>query len=455
MNAPSSVQPAAGHGIIDAAGRLIEADGQLRQLHAQAGGEEGGFLAVPQIAAVARLARRLQASIAQTALAADGNRNVKILVRAEPAGGNIRLSLDPWVEVADRPLSRTFDRRADLERASVDWTWQADSELRFTRLSPLAAGMAGSGLTNLRGKPLTALFRLRECEDGSLPILTALAGRTGFDRQHAEIRSGDGECVILSAHPLIGPSGEFLGLSGSATRVSEGDLAEEDRGTAAIAPAFGERLDEALRAPLAQIIEEAEALARQQAGPMAPSYAGYAADINSAARHLLSLVDDLSVLQSSGRANLISNLTTIDLAPAAREAVLLLRRQAEEKGVTLVLPPEGNSPAIGDYRKVVQVIVNLVTNAIRYSPEHAEVLVELGGGNGKAWVSVTDQGKGIHPSDQKRIFEKFERLDPTEPGGTGLGLFTSRELARAMGGDIQIESGWGKGSRFSLSLTAR
>ena len=453
MNAPSSVQPAAGYGIVDAAGRLIEADAPVRELHAKAGGDEGGVLAVPQVAAVARLARRLQAAIVQTALVAAGDKDVEIVVRAEPSGGNIRISFEKWVEAPGRSLSGTFDREADLERASADWSWEVDSQLRFARLSPLAAGMIRSSVAAIPGKPLTALFRLRESEDGSLPILTALASRIGFDGQLAEVRGGDGECVILSGQPVIGSSGEFLGLRGSVAGRTQDDPQDEGSG-AALEMAFGEKLDEALRAPLAQIIKEAEALARQQAGPLAPSYAGYAADINSAARHLLSLVDDLSVLQSAGRIGLSSDMSAIDLAAAAREAVSLLRRQAEEKGVTLVLPPDEKVDAIGDYRKVVQVIVNLITNAVRYSPEHAPVLVQFRSGNGKASVSVVDQGKGIHPSDQNRIFEKFERLDPSEPGGTGLGLFTSRELARAMGGDIKIESALGKGSCFTLSLAA-
>lgn len=453
MNAASSVHPAAGFGLIDSSGRLIEADEPLRGLHLRAGGEEGGFLAIPQIAAVARLSRRLQSAVAQTAVAADGDRNLEIQVRAEPVGSDIRLTFENWQEVAGRNASApSSGHQTDLERASVDWTWEVDSELRLTRLSPLAAGMIGSAVTDAIQKPLTTLFRLRESEDGSLPILTGIAGRKEFDRQLAELRGGDGECVILSARPVMGSSGEFLGLQGSVTRLCEADRPDEDSRPPAKS-AFGEKLDHALRAPLAQIIEEAEALARQQAGPLGPSYAGYAADINSAARHLLSLVDDLGILQAAGP-GLTSSLATINLAAAAREAGSLLRKQAEERGVSLTLPSEDDLGAIGDYRRAVQIIVNLITNAIRYSPQSSQVTVEVGRTGDRAAVSVVDKGKGIHPSDQNRIFGKFERLDPTEPGGTGLGLFTSRELARAMGGDIRLESASGKGSRFTLSLPA-
>ena len=66
--------------------------------------------------------------------------------------------------------------------------------------------------------------------------------------------------------------------------------------------------------------------------------------------------------------------------------------------------------------------------------------------------AVADQGKGIAPDDQERIFDKFERVDPAEPGGTGLGLYIARRLARAMGGDIGVDSAPGQGARFTLTL---
>ncbi|HKT15262.1 MAG TPA: ATP-binding protein, partial [Allosphingosinicella sp.] len=72
-----------------------------------------------------------------------------------------------------------------------------------------------------------------------------------------------------------------------------------------------------------------------------------------------------------------------------------------------------------------------------------------------ACVIVADQGKGVDPADQARIFDKFERVDPSEAGGTGLGLYIARRLARAMGGDIALDSAPGQGARFTLALPLR
>jgi len=96
--------------------------------------------------------------------------------------------------------------------------------------------------------------------------------------------------------------------------------------------------------------------------------------------------------------------------------------------------------------------VNLIGNAVRYSPPDGMVWIRIEREGGICAVIVADQGKGIAPDDQKRIFEKFERVDPREPGGSGLGLYIARRLARAMGGDVTVDSAPGQGARFVFTL---
>ena len=99
--------------------------------------------------------------------------------------------------------------------------------------------------------------------------------------------------------------------------------------------------------------------------------------------------------------------------------------------------------------------MNLLTNAIRYSPEGGQVWIRTDREGDLAALIIADQGKGIAPVDQPRIFEKFERVDPNEPGGTGLGLYIARRLARAMSGDISVDSAPGQGARFTFTLPSR
>ena len=109
-------------------------------------------------------------------------------------------------------------------------------------------------------------------------------------------------------------------------------------------------------------------------------------------------------------------------------------------------------PASGDFRRALQVLVNLIGNAVQYGPSGSTVRVSVERrGGGVAAVVVADQGRGIAPADAERVFEKFERLGARE-AGTGLGLYISRRLARAMRGDVTIESGAGEGARFVFTL---
>jgi len=100
-------------------------------------------------------------------------------------------------------------------------------------------------------------------------------------------------------------------------------------------------------------------------------------------------------------------------------------------------------------------MMNLIANAVRYTPEGGQVWIRTEREGDIAAIVVADQGKGIAPEDQERIFGKFERVDPAEPGGTGLGLYIARRLARAMGGDISVDSAPGQGARFTFTLPCR
>ncbi len=149
------------NGRIDAEGRLVEADPLLLALHQHAGGRPGGALAVPQIATLARLARRLGITVARPAIAADGERDLDLWVRAEPRGQDIALEISGWTvrSAAPAPEAPEADREADFQRAAADWTFETDETLALTQIS--AAGAAALGrddaaaillLLNTRGR---------------------------------------------------------------------------------------------------------------------------------------------------------------------------------------------------------------------------------------------------------------------------------------------------------------
>jgi signal transduction histidine kinase len=453
MNAEEAVR-----GRIDADGRLIAAEPRLMALHRAAGGEETGPLAVPQIAALARLARRLGIVISRGAVAAEGEADLDLWVRAEPKEGWVDLAVTGWIARPARAPAPAADseRQADFLRAGADWMWETDAGLRLTIVSPAAAAAAGKAPAQLVGQQLTRLFRLEEGEEGELALLTALAEQRRFDGQFAELRGGRGGRYRLAGIPLIDGAGRFAGFRGSAAALPAGASAPPPAAEVHPEPgAFGERLDEALRAPLARIIASAETIGAQGEGPIKSDYAGYAGDIATAGRHLLALVDDLVDLQAIERPDFRPEGEEIDLADVARRAAGLLAVRAGERRVRIDSPAGDSLPAAGDFRRALQIVVNLLTNAIRYSPEGGQIWIRTDREGDLAALIIADQGKGISDDDQARIFEKFERVDPTEAGGTGLGLYIARRLARAMSGDVAVDSAPGQGARFTFTLPLR
>lgn len=429
------------HALLDADGRLLSADPALTTLNLRAGGAVGALLAVPQLATLARLARRLGILVSRSVVVADADADVTLWIRVQPDDGGFRLSASGWTEA--RPWQPAMAANAHIATPSnAEWRWDADAALRLTFVSLDAGARHGFDALALLGQPLTVLFTLES--DEGLPIVDALAERRAFDGQRARVRAS-GKPVMLSAVARRDVQGGFAGFVGSAQAVEVSTLRD-----APLSEVFMGSIDAALKAPLARIIANADSINAQADGPIAHDYADYAADIASAGRHLMALVDDLVDAQGIEQPDFALVPDTIDLADLARRAAGLLAVRAGNAQVTIARP-EGDlrAPALGDFRRVLQILVNLIGNAVRYAPPGSVVRVEAVPG---ASVTVIDAGKGIAAEDQQRIFDKFARVDPSEPGGNGLGLYIARRLARAMGGDLTVESAIDAGARFTLIL---
>ncbi|MCP3730742.1 ATP-binding protein [Sphingomonas sp. MG17] len=453
MNAIDPRQPMA-MGRLGRDGRLLDAESRLADLNARAGGKAGAPLAVPQIASIARLAQRLGIAVSRGIVAADGEDDIDLWVRAEPDADGVLLEVSGWRPRAawHAPIEDAA-RESDFLRVEADWVWETDAAMRISHLSIEAGAQHGFDAGAMLGQPITLLFALEADEEGALPILSAAAGQTRFEGQVAELR-GTGKRVRLSATPRIDAQGRFAGFTGAAAMIDPAETGEAlDAG---FSGTFGQRLDRALRSPLSRIIANADSISAQVDGPLRADYAEYANDIASAGRHLMSLVDDLADLSAVEREDFAIEPEPLDLADLARRAAGLLAVRASEAEVRIDKPKtEETLPVTGEFRRVLQILVNLIGNALRYSPPGGMVWVRLEREGALGCVIVADQGKGIASEDQVRIFEKFGRVDPTEPGGSGLGLYIARRLARAMGGDITVDSAPGQGARFVLTLPVR
>jgi len=444
---------AAVHGLVDRDGRLIEAGGQLDELNARAGGAIGQPFAVPQVAVLARLAQRLGITVSRHVLAADGPDDIELWVRATPVDAGVKLAISGWrVKAPWSPPVDPARRERDLLLRDADWSWETDATLHLTAIGPEAA-RHGIDPNGLLGQPLDALMTPTPDAQGAMPLFAVLLAHGPFDDQPATIRA-TGATVMLSARPRLDTAGKFAGYVGAARAVAAAPV--EQPVEAPLTAGFGDRLQRALRQPLGRIIANADSINAQTDGPVRQDYVDYAAHIASAGRHLMALVDDLVDLQAVERPDFTAAAEPIDLADVGRRAAGLLSVRAAEGHVRIDRPSDTDAaPATGEFKRVLQILVNLIGNAVRYSPEGGTVWVRTHRDRQTAVIIVADQGKGIAAEDQARIFEKFERVDPSEPGGSGLGLYIARRLARAMGGDLTVDSAPGEGARFMLSLPGR
>lgn len=460
-------------GKIDSEGNLLAADPALLRLQQRAGGDVGGPLMLPQLARLTALAIRLDREISRSFLTADDQNDIHATVTITPESGGAAIVISDWrtqpgqmqgaVAEAQTPVS-------EMLPPDAKWIWECDSQLRLIRLGPIDNGTSANGW---QGKSLSEVFELEPDSAGRFPVLSALAEMRSFAGQRVrppEAIDALRRAMLMAAQAQQDGRGQFSGFRGwltpaaggnddAATAVAAGEgprIADPAFGSLPLSdPRFGRRIDGALRGPLSRIIASAETISGQFEGPIRSDYARYAGDIAHAARHLLGLIDDLADLQSIERPGFHAAREAVDLADVARRAVGLLMMKAEEKQIRIDAPSaDEKMPAIGEFRRVLQVLLNLIGNAIRYSPEGSMIWIRCEASGGRAAITVADQGQGLSADQQAVVFEKFERLGRTDSGGSGLGLYIARRLALAMDGDLTVESAPGQGARFTLSVPA-
>jgi len=214
-----------------------------------------------------------------------------------------------------------------------------------------------------------------------------------------------------------------------------------------------------LRTPLNAIIGFSEFVVMQVFGPLPERYRGYLDDVLKAGRHLLGVVDQLLDLAAIEARRFVLRPEILDPVAVVGDVVEMMRPIATERRVTLeTLPPAGPAFVTSDARALRQILVNLVGNAVKFSPDGGTVAVQwMPTAEGGLHISVADQGPGIPEDDIERIFEPFWRKESahvTRRGGTGLGLSLTRQLVLRLGGTMTVASAPGAGSTFAVTLPA-
>jgi signal transduction histidine kinase len=212
-----------------------------------------------------------------------------------------------------------------------------------------------------------------------------------------------------------------------------------------------------LRTPLNAVIGFSEVLLERMFGDLNEKQDDYLRDILASGRHLLSLINDILDLSKIEAGRMELELREFDLPAAAHNAMTLVRERAQRRGVQLTaeISPEVTN-VVGDERKLKQVMLNLLTNAVKFTGQGGSVTLRVGREGEAVQVSVVDTGVGIAAEDHEKIFEAFRQARGTSHAGktegTGLGLTLSRKIVDLHGGRLWVVSKPQEGSTFSFTL---
>lgn len=387
-----------------------------------------------------------------------------VAVRRDAALGRVRAALGPGrrpspdgdlaaavAGLRDEAEQASSDLRSErADRALLTETTSAgvlalDAGMRIREANAIAHETLGRQAGTLVGRSVMEAFLDPEAES---IVRSAIA--TGS--ASGEIRRGgaDGPAIALRARRTL-DGGSWLVLE---------DVSELRR-LQRIRAEFIDNLSHELRTPLTTVSLLAETLSREAVAAedgVPPRMRDRIAKIEVETGHLVQMVNellDLSRIESGGTLQLVDG---VDLGSLAADSAERLRLFAERQGVDLHVEASPGVAAVrGDPARLGQVVVNLVHNAVKFSPDGGIVTVRAGVDGSEVVVSVEDHGVGIPRAAQDRVFERFYKVDRARlraeaGGGTGLGLAIARHVIDQHGGRIWVRSQEGAGSTFSFAI---
>jgi NtrC-family two-component system sensor histidine kinase KinB len=389
---------------------------------------------------------------------AQGDYDVRVLVRG---GGELALLAEAFNAMAEK-LKHFHDMDIDqilaekrkseaIIRSVDDGLVVVDEKLLITNINPKAAAIFGVEAEEALGKHILEVVRDEGIFQGlkaSLETGQAPRRDEGEDMLTVERDEGGAQHYQTAILPMRSRAGVIPGavlVLRDVTRLKELDRLKNE---------FVMTASHELRTPLTSIGMSVSMLMESAAGKLSDQEQELLDVCHEEVNRLKALVNDLLDLSKIEAGKLELSLEPVAPGFLSQQAGAMIKSQAEAKGITLTMEvPEDLPEVLVDANKIVWVLVNLLVNAVRYTPAGGHI--RLGGEllGDKVQLKVQDDGPGVPREMQSRIFDKFVRLDQGEAtSGSGLGLAISKEIIRAHRGVIWLESEPGQGSTFTFTL---
>jgi signal transduction histidine kinase len=354
----------------------------------------------------------------------------------------------------------------DFERGAKDWLFETDAEGRLTYCSPRFAEVLNEAPENLQNRFLRHVLADRASNEQWRKVELAMVDREILNSMQIELEINAAPAFWhMTAHPRFDAAQGFIGYRGVCRDVTQ---AQEAQRRIALAMDASERASAAksqflsvmsheLKTPINAIVGFSELLARQSDGKLSErTRMEFANAVLESSKHLQTMIEDLLDATRLERGTFKLNDQDNDAGEIVEAAIKLCRDQAEKTGVSIVGRLTDNIIVQCDTARLKQVIVNLISNAIKFSTDGGVVNVDMQrGAQGQFVLSVRDGGIGISTQDLQRVFEPFVQADDglgRRFGGVGLGLSIARRIARLHDGDVTLDSAMGAGTTARLIL---
>jgi signal transduction histidine kinase len=395
--------------------------------------------------------------------------------RVDAAEGDAQVAWKSSGELEARVRAATLltQRLEDVARATGDWSWETDTHHRYTWVHGTSASTSQHDVrTPVIGELIAAGLVVDWLGQAESPLRDFHAvlqqGEPIVRMVTREYAHGQTRYVSRSAVPLLHPDGTLRGFRGSARDVTQSMLAklavwrrdetlrqakEQAEASSQAKSMLVSKVGHELRTPLNAIVGLAQLIQTRNAPGDQATVERWVAQIAKTGWHMVDVLDMLMELGCAGAMVASTACHPVDLVEVLREATHIVEADAQARRISIVLDADAPLPAVVDRRAIRQVVVNLLTNAIKYNREGGWVRLSVTPGD-RTRIEIQDTGPGLTPEQIGRLYRPFERLgaERSNVAGHGLGLMICKELLASMQGKLEVQSTVGHGTTFSVVL---